>query len=371
MYKGGEFSLYYQPSYEVALWKTDGTFLKADSGTRWGNEQFQGKEGIGYGKRGDHLDAHIMPRGHIFTVEGLAVFPESMKIIWVLLGVLNSRICSLLLSYYSRQHKEAGYVRQLPLPNLNGNDPTLEDIGLISQRSFTLKRGIDRHNELSPDFLCPLLSPLFMNNCTMFCFEIIAERILEIKAQIVAETAQLDTLVADLYGISLKSLENIEFLTKRPKDNLSVSLKCSNKSTIQGEVAQTLVSYLIGVAFGRWDVRITLDQSLVPELPDPFDQLPVCAPGMLVTPEGLPAEPDRIVSEEWLHARPNAITLPPEGSVQNTIILDSEYPIRISWDGILADDPGFNGGQLHQEDIVRRTREVLGVLWKDKAQDIA
>ena len=34
------------------------------------------------------------------------------------------------------------------------------------------------------------------------------------------------------------------------------------------------------------------------------------------------------------------------------------------------DDPGFNGTQPHRDDIIRRVREVLDLLWKDKSHDI-
>ena len=37
---------------------------------------------------------------------------------------------------------------------------------------------------------------------------------------------------------------------------------------------------------------------------------------------------------------------------------------RIDWDGILVDDPD------HQDDIVRRAREVLEQIWKDRADAI-
>ena len=90
--------------------------------------------------------------------------------------------------------------------------------------------------------------------------------------------------------------------------------------------------------------------------------LPRGTPGMLVGPDGLPAEPNRIVSEEWLRVRPDANTLPPEGSVKNPTITDSEYPLRISWEGVLVDDPGFNGDRPHRDDIVRRVRKVFDLL---------
>lgn len=126
---------------------------------------------------------------------------------------------------------------------------------------------------------------------------------------------------------------------------------------------------MIGLALGRWDIRIALDPSLAPELPDPFDPLPPCPPGMLVGPEGLPAESGRIVSEDWLRARPDAGTLPPEGSIKKPTIPDDDYPLRINWDGILVDDPGLDGNPP-RDDIVRRVREVLDLIWQDKAHEI-
>ena len=42
----------------------------------------------------------------------------------------------------------------------------------------------------------------------------------------------------------------------------------------------------------------------------------------------------------------------------------SDYPVRIDWDGILVDDPE------HQDDIIRRVREVLEVIWKERSDAI-
>jgi hypothetical protein len=64
---------------------------------------------------------------------------------------------------------------------------------------------------------------------------------------------------------------------------------------------------------------------------------------MLQDAEGLPAKPENI---------------------------HFDYPLQISWGGILVDDPGLFGNQPHQDDIVRRVREVFDLLWKDKAHEI-
>ena len=42
----------------------------------------------------------------------------------------------------------------------------------------------------------------------------------------------------------------------------------------------------------------------------------------------------------------------------------TDYPLRISWPGILVDEEG------HAEDIVTRVREAIEVIWKEKVGDI-
>jgi hypothetical protein len=56
-----------------------------------------------------------------------------------------------------------------------------------------------------------------------------------------------------------------------------------------GRRAADLASYLIGCAFGRWDVRIGRDPGHAPEPPGLFDPISVCSPGQLTSPAGLPA----------------------------------------------------------------------------------
>ena len=94
--------------------------------------------------------------------------------------------------------------------------------------------------------------------------------------------------------------------------------------------AEGLISYLVGCALGRWDVRIGRDPSLAPPPPDPFDPVPICPPGTLVGPDGLPAREA------------------PEG-----------YPLELPPDRILLDE------ERHRWDIVRRVRAAAEVLFDD------
>ncbi|MFO7843666.1 MAG: hypothetical protein R6V16_07640, partial [Bacteroidales bacterium] len=198
----------------------------------------------------------------------------------------------------------------------------------------------------------------------------------------------LENKIAEGFGLNHSQLFELErdireavSIRKNPEDiesenDAENSLNHDQKLNIEliseppGEKAVRLFMYAVGVGFYRWDIRIANDLTLAPKLPDPFDPLPVCPPSMLVSPDGLPASPNHIVSEEWLRARPDANTLPPENAVNNPTIPDSQYPLRISWNGIMVDDPGIDGTQLHHEDIVRRVREALDVIWGHNAHNI-
>jgi hypothetical protein len=90
-----------------------------------------------------------------------------------------------------------------------------------------------------------------------------------------------------------------------------------------------LVSWLVGCAMGRWDVRLGCDPSIAsPSVA--FDALPLCPPGMLVGDDGLPAR-----------------KAPPG------------YPLELPPDRLLVDEPG------HQWDIEAAVRRVAAVLLDD------
>lgn len=100
-------------------------------------------------------------------------------------------------------------------------------------------------------------------------------------------------------------------------------------------VGEDVVSYLVGCAFGRWDVRIGRDPSLAPPVdPDPFAPVPVCPPGMLVGPDGLPGVPDR-------------------------------YPLALTDHRVLVDEPG------HRADLGQLVQDAAAILVDDPASLLA
>ncbi|MCL4264722.1 MAG: BREX-1 system adenine-specific DNA-methyltransferase PglX [Anaerolineae bacterium] len=330
MYKGGSYCQYYQSSYEVALWRGDGSHLRLHSGTRWANEAFQGLPGIGYGKRGEWLDAHIMPSDHIFTVEGMAIFPSEESCVWGLLAYLNSPISSTLLSFYSGQHKEAGYLKDLPTPLL----PLLmrDDYVRNAKQVYILKRELDTTNECSPTFLQPYLVHVLSESIFS-----LAERYLHICEKTSTLVFQQEQITYEIMGLSESDIQNLSFYATKPIDSVSLAFDASTLESCVYFCAEVAVSYAVGTAFGRWDIRYAISQKNLLENLEPFAPLPVCPPGMLQGARNLPANPDD---------------------------LQTDYPMRITWAGLMTDDHG------HIENVEDRVRQSLRIIWLDNADAI-
>lgn len=116
-----------------------------------------------------------------------------------------------------------------------------------------------------------------------------------------------------------------------------------------GRKAADLASYLVGCAFGRWDVRIGRDPAQAPEPRGLFDPISVCSPGQLASRNGLPA------SEE------------PVG-----------YPLRLSPGRLLVDEKGhawdietavLNASEATLNDSADVIGEMLQILGRSTLRD--
>ncbi len=270
------------------------------------------------------------------------------------------------------QSFEVGVIESVPVPKVSGADKVR--LGELALRCVEIKRDLDTANEVSHAFHLPAL-PQAKGMTFTERFTHWQDRVQSDEHQLAEHQRELDDITFQLYGIEGEDRRAIEGSSSGEDgaagsgedDSAQENEDLDEEATVvldSSTLVADLLSYAIGCVFGRWDVRIALDPSIAPKLADPFAPLPVCSPGMLVGPDTMPAKRDAIASEEWMRARPDAITPPPEGSVEDPTILDSEYPLAVDWDGILADEPG------HEDDIVGRVRDVFGLLGGDSADEI-
>ena len=122
-----------------------------------------------------------------------------------------------------------------------------------------------------------------------------------------------------------------------------------NENT-ERDLVEALLSYLVGVVFGRWDVSTGLAARGPIARIQPKPRAMYCPRGQLQNEQGMPL------------ARDDVQRMKREGRWH--------YPLEVPWDGILVDDAGFNLPQPHRDDIVRRIRGVFDLLWKERAHEI-
>ena len=367
--KGGEYETYYDNTHLIINRKSEGEEL-AEVNRIHNGQTAQSRQsskhyyrpGLTYSIRSLRgFNVRHLPAGCVFSVKGPVVFSKPPVSLYTLLSFLNTESVRAIVHNRSNWNQfMPGILKTLSWRQLKkGTSSGLESIGKII---LGLKREIYSTIETSWVFtgLLPKAKPQRISLADINLYN--QQLISDINQRIVSLASEATLIINGVYGFDEINYENISH--EDHKLSISDEITDTKKNTT------ALLSYCIGAIWGRWDVRIALEPSLEPKLPDPFDRFPVCPPGMLIGPDGLPAESGRIVTDEWLRNRPNANTLPPEAAVKNPTVPDNGYPLRIFWDGILVDDPGFNGGHPHHEDIIRRTREVLNVLWKDEAQVI-
>ncbi len=202
------------------------------------------------------------------------------------------------------QSYEVGLIQQTPVPALSEED--IAGLALAVRRAWSLARSLDTTNETSHAFLLPQ-GP--------------NERITGLdRAAAVREMEEIqrhiDDLAFDLYGIDTDDRALIQ--SARDGDAAISDDEDEDEDDDNGghpgggRVAQadTLISWFVGVAFGRFDIRLATEahdllpvgvMRDVPAEPEPFDPLPTRSPGMW--PEGEPrvVTPPRIMVDDPHH----------------------------------------------------------------------
>ena len=385
--KEGNYGKFYSDIYLTLNWSENGNVIKSWAGTLYNNSHWSRiiknvehyfVPGLTWTRRTTkNISFRIIPSGSIFADKGPAVLFKDENTNYRLIVLLNSNIFSRLVgvtigaaSAAARSY-EAGIISSIPIPS---SDPF--NLQLIAQSAFGLIRSKDTAAETSHAFRVPWL--------LQFSADTLVERFMDYQtfmnqteADLARMHTEIDELAFDLYELSEEDCALIRAgvgaASAQPtdEDGLDADASSDAATTDDGEdgeeeeaagadlatLSHALLSWCVGAAFGRWDVRMALDQTLIPELQGPFERLPVVAPAGLVGVDGYPAQGGQVAPLDWLRARPNVISLP-EGEWHNT----SEYPLNVAWDGILVSDNG------NPRDLAGRVRAVLALLFAERAE---
>lgn len=289
------------------------------------NQSYYRRFGITYGKRTENFNVQALPSDQLFSNEGHALFSSDKDTLLVTCAYLNSTIAAYILNCIAGLHKESGYVGSLPVP-----------AGILENAAKFKRAAASGYNLMAQGFSRIPESQQFSSVLPSTCntdFEI-ESALKQMQDELQSICEEVDSFVEEAFLLSPKSLNRIG---RRHWDVAKILYDSSKLDQVRQTYLVDILGWVLGIMLGRWDIRFGTGVRQFPELPHPFDPLPVCPPGMFQGPDGLPAKPEDV---------------------------PSDYPIRINWDGILVDDPG------HEDDIIRRVRDVLEVIWKDRAEAI-
>ena len=291
--KGGEFKPYYSDVSLVVDWYLDGAYLQAVRVTDRvyayaivPSKELYFRPGLTWSRRTkSRLSMRIMPNDCIFGDKGPAVIasddrPERLfsalavsssnafyKLVEVQLAAADARPGGAAHSF------EVGVIQTTPIPNLSvEEEATLAE---LARRAWTLKRSIDTIEETSHAFLLPgVLRPRLSG------FETDA-----IEAELERIQAAIDDIAFDLYGFG--DADRQAALAQNSVEQV-VADEMTDDDAEEAEAdvppADLLLSWAVGVAFGRFDWRLATGERQAPPEPGPFDPLPARSPGML--PDG-------------------------------------------------------------------------------------
>ena len=350
--KGGAYSPFYSDIHLTILWNGSGKELKAfalttPGTTHWSRNirspDFYFRPGITWSRRSQRgLSMRPLPAGCIFSDKGPTLFVDhdSEEDLGSLLAIMNSSsfkgLVSLQISFGSY---EVGVIQATPSPDFSVCASGLSDRAI---RLFELKRKMVRNNETSLAFCVPEILDFNDGSISQ------ASRYWE-KSNASAEdeceriTKEIDELVSCLYGFSDGELRSLVMLGTTEQAVSNDDEAEDNEEPVGDILRQqvfALISYFVGCCFGRWDIRYATGAISQPVLPGPFDAISLTAPGILAKQESGSDAGESIDQ-----------TLP-------------DYPVRIAWEGILADSPGDSF------DIYQCVLECLAAVWHDNAKGI-
>ncbi|ATY77163.1 hypothetical protein Q7I18_07180 [Aeromonas veronii] len=296
--KGGAFSEFYSDIPLVINWAKNGIELKeyldhkiGEPGqwSRWINAiDYYLRPGVTWPNSTTlDLNVRVLPKNCIFSHMGCTAFFAEDKAETILsnLAIMNSSpfrflvSLSLGLAAEARKHYEVGTIQKIPVPNLSKRRQ--ESLAVLANRAWSLKRRLDTIEETSHAFALPAALRARLADYNPPATE----------AELMRIQSEIDDIAFDLYSFSEVDRDAVQGNQDVTNDG-DIEASADDEGDEEDSAASIdhtagLLSWAVGVAFGRFDWRLATGERAAPAEPEPFDPLPAKSPGML--PDG--AEP--------------------------------------------------------------------------------
>jgi hypothetical protein len=359
--KGGAFSPYYSDVHLLVKWIDEGREIEAEAIQKFpylnGNAEWVMHRECNYLRPGltwpiknrFSLKPWPLPAGCIFAHVGPSAFikNDDTDELSATHALMSSSIFTALVRIMAGWNFEVGIIQRTPLASASPSEKSV--LARLARRAWLLKRRIDTSTEISHAFTLPaqlqVVGSTLADRASTW-----AEQVSKTESELTGIQREIDSRCFDLYGINgndrISIAEGFIADASESGDLESEAGAGGNADVDTNEdsdfgskddaasLAAELVSWAVGVAFGRFDVRLATGLRPLPKEPEPFDPLPVCPPAMLTGDDGLP------------------LTSAPPG-----------YRVTFPANGILVDDRG------HARDLATSVRVVFDEIFKPDSDE--
>ena len=303
--KGGTFSPFYSDVALTVRWDAEAQAAYAERTSNFNvlltssKEEFLYRPGLTWPRRTNGLSFRVMPRGCVFADKGPALFVEGDNAadLLGLAAVVNSKPFGYLMAVQLArtelaQSYEVGLVQQTPIPDLGHTD--LDALATLARRAWSLKRMLDTLCETSHAFLLP---PGPNEKVTGLDRGKIENELNEIQRKIEDRLLELYGIRHD-HGWLETSVGVAEALSEDSEDGGDENDDPAVYQPLVTTYNVPFLSWLVGIAFGRFDPRLATGRTPIPREPEPFDPLPMCSPGMWSEKDHLTALPADVLVDD-------------------------------------------------------------------------
>ncbi len=275
--KGGKYSPFYADIHLVALWNHNRDSYQGFFGrpgrtsNRPSNFENFFRPGLTWPRRtAKGLGMRVLPRGCIFADKGPGVFVNTdgfQKLLALLAISVSTPFRYLVSLHMAAGSYEVGVIQRTPIPNISPQNEII--LASKSREAWLLKVKLDTTDETSHAFILP---DLIRSRFDSFD----SSKICDDLDKIVDE---IDKITFDLYGFEsqdrLAAIDSIESI-KSVNTEGGISAKTDHQSN-----SLNFISWCVGVAFGRFDWRLAIDERKPLFTMEPFEELPERSLGMI------------------------------------------------------------------------------------------
>lgn len=324
-------SPWFSPLLQVAKWIHQGAeythFLDKNgkSRARLQNVDAYFKPGFSYMLRSARLVPYIVPAGAIPTAGRAQGFGEGDELLTALViasSNLGSSWARLTGEKFAWPKFQAGMVQSIPYRKLSPK--LLESSRNVISKLYAERRSLFEGQEPYREFLKPAFFYKSEMNSDWSRHSLLGDSLdIELAADYGLTEHEYDLVQRDLqeaiaFNAGLQETSESDDSADEPSDDAVAPAS-------KREVFEGLISYAIGLCFGRWNIRAVTEDAEVNSDTNPFAPLPKTPPGMLVK------EVENEPSEQ-------------------------PYPIKIAPKGVLSSE------EIGASELVSRIRECFDVL---------